>query len=419
MAILKNKILYVLYNNEYVPCYTVDEELILTADPVENLFLWEDFKRAVRYPLSKRVVRVYYLNEDETINRDISEYVTSGNISFTYGQGITRTANITLNNSSKEMYPHPINSILWQGHKFRIDLGLYYNKKIYWKNCGIYVMQTPSIDEENRTTSIQLYDKFAMLDGTIGGKRDHDFKIPVGTKVSTAIEMCIKEDKGNGCIYDSKTLIFPSKYKDEVTPYTITKTSNCSMGDIILELAKMISCDVYYGDTGHLTLTSDSDDFGNDMRSIWWDYNESELLYTSPSISYNSSNEYNKITVYGAIQNGYQFKGIYENTNPKSQYNTNISEIRAQRIDDDNIMSDQLCYERAKYEYMKNSRSVMNLKCKSIFIPYLLPNNVVTWSNKRLGVVNEKFIINSIGIDLMDSSLMDIDMTSLNEVVIC
>ena len=178
MAILKNKILYVLNDTgEYVPFYTHPDvnEMFLTADPVENLFLWEDFTRAVRYPLSKRVVRVYYLNDDETINRDISEYVVSGNLSFNYAQGITRTANLTLNNYTKEMFPNPINGIVWQGHKFRIDIGLYYNKTIFWKRCRIFATQTPSIDEENQTTSIQLYDKFAMLDGTIGGKRDHEF----------------------------------------------------------------------------------------------------------------------------------------------------------------------------------------------------------------------------------------------------
>ncbi len=420
MAILKNKILYVLNEKkEYVPLYTVDNEVFLTADPVENLFLWEDFKRAVRYPLSKRVVRVYYLNEDESINQDISEHIIGGDISFTYAQGITRTANITIDNYSKEMYPSPINGVIWQGRKFRIDLGLCYSKTIYWKKCGIFVTQTPSIDETSYTTSIQLYDKFAMLDGTIGGKRDHEFKIPVGTKVHTAIQMCLNEDKGNGNPYDYKALNFPAKYENEVTPYTITKSNNCSMGEIILELAKMLSCDVFYDDDGHLSLTSDSDTLDNEMRGIWWDYNETELLYSSPSISYNSSNAYNKITVCGAIKNGYQFKGTYENTNPKSQYNTNISEIRAQRIDDDNIMSDELCYERAKYEYMKNSRNVMDLKCTSIFIPCLLPNNIVTWSNRRLGIVNEKFILNSIDIDLMDSGFMNIGLTSLNEVVVC
>lgn len=420
MAILKNKILYVLNeDNEYVPFYTVDNELFLTADSVENLFLWEDYKRAVRYPLSKRVVRLYYLNDDETINQDISEYITSGNLSFKYGQGITRTADITLNNFSKKMYPNPIKSIIWQGRKFRIDVGLCYNKTIFWKKCGIFAAQTPSINESDFTTSIQLYDKFAMVDGTIGGKRDHEFKIPVGTKIHTAIQMCLNEDKGNGRPYDYKFVNFPMKYEDVVTPYTITKSNNCSMGDIILELAKMISCDVFYDDNGHLTLTTDSDSFGNEYRGIWWDYNENELLYTPPSISYSSSNAYNKITVCGAIQNGYQFKGVYENTNPKSQYNTNISEVRAQRIDDDNITSDILCFERAKYEYQKNSRNVMELKCDSIFIPCLLPNNVVTWSNKRLGIVNEKFIINSIDMDLMNNALMGVGMTSLNEVAIC
>ena len=40
-------------------------------------------------------------------------------------------------------------------------------------------------------------------------------------------------------------------YIEEVTPYTITTDENCSIGDIIIELADMISCDVYYNSSGN------------------------------------------------------------------------------------------------------------------------------------------------------------------------
>ena len=83
MAFIKNKILYVLNDsNKYVPMYTVNKEVFLTADKIFGLFSYDDYSKAVRSPLSQIVTRIYLLNDDETIRDEISEFLKSGNIDF-------------------------------------------------------------------------------------------------------------------------------------------------------------------------------------------------------------------------------------------------------------------------------------------------------------------------------------------------
>lgn len=419
MAFIKNKTLYVFDDsNNYVPFETVNGEIFLTADLISGLFSFDDYKRAVKSRISKRVVRLYLLNDDETIKKDVSEYLISGSIDFNYQQGQTRSCNITLMNFKNEWLPSPVKGMLWKGTKFRIDIGLYFNGIVYWKKCGIFTPSDSSLSNNgsNKTISLQMYDKFAMLDGTLGGKTDSDFKIPVNTTIRQAIQMCLSADKGNGKSYDYKTLIFPSKHDSVMTPYTISHTPNSSTGDIIIELANMISCDAYYNETGNLTLTSGIDDTDIENKSILWNYSGNELLYFDPNMTVDYSRIVNKVIVNGGIVNGYRFKGVVINTNPKSQNNIFFTEPNSEIIDDENIISDELCLERAKFEYKKLSMFGAQIKYKSIFIPHLLPNDIILWSNNDYNIKNEKFIIQSINIDLTSEATMDISASNISEV---
>ena len=230
MAFIKHKRLFVRADSGYEP-FLVDNEFFLTADLADVInannsnFSYEEYVAAIKYPLSIRVCRVYLLNDDESIFKNISEYVISGNLSFKFAKGQTRSGNLTLFNHSKIFNPHPINGLLWDGKKLRIDMGLYFNRTVYWKKCGIYLMKNPEINIEDETISIQIYDKYAGLDGTVGGKRANVFKISVGTNVKQAIQLCLSETNYNGKCYDNKPIIFPSIYNSEVTPYTINKTA--------------------------------------------------------------------------------------------------------------------------------------------------------------------------------------------------
>ena len=416
---IKNKQLYVFDdNNNYVPFNTVDNEIFLTADPIEGLFSFDDYYMAVHSSLSQRVPRLYLLNEDETVKQEVTEYLTACSIDLSYEQGVTRSASVTLFNKDGIWTPNPITGFLWKGSKFRIEVGLYYNGNIFWANYGIFTPVDPVIDDEAHTVQFQMQDKFAFLNGTIGGKIDSDFKIPVGTSVYDAIKACLTAGKEAGTWYDTKPIIFPTNKSNIKTPYTISKSPGLTYGEIIIELANMISCDVYYNEHGNLVVFGDSDDISLEDRTVLWNFNDTIPLYTQPNITMDLSKVVNKVTVVGAILNGYRFKGVAINNNANSRTNIHLTELNPEYIEDSNITSDALCLSRAKYELQKRTLLGLQIKLNCVFIPNLLPGNLITWTNTKHGFLNEKFFINSISLDVLNPTLMNISLTNVREVSI-
>lgn len=410
MAFVKNKRLFVVDEDGigHEQEYTVLNQEFLTADR-NTLFSLDEYRQAILSPISSRVTRIFLLNDDETIRSDISEFLVSGNVSMTQASGIRSSGSMSLFNMNKMFSPNVVNGILWEGTKLRIDTGIYFYGHIYWQRLGIFAVHDPAENEDNNSVSFSIYDKFALVDGTIGGKRDSEFKIPTGTLVKDAIALCLNPDDNLKSAYDCKTVIFPMKYKNETTPYTITKDPNCTMGEIIIELSKMISCDAYYNELGNLVVHSDNDDINYETAPIQWIYRDEDLLTGKPTVSYMFANVAKKVTVFGAIEDGKQYQGVFENKNPLTcHYTQNLLHIT-----DSNIIGDDLCFDRAKYEYKKSCRLNIQLKFEGAYIPHLLPDSIVLWSNKDLKYKNDKFIINSIDIDLMNSEKTNMSLTYL------
>lgn len=416
---IRNKQLYVVPDeNDRFRFYTADNEIFLTADQIEGLFSFDDYYMAVHSPLSQRIPRLCLLNEDETIKQDVTEYLTACSIDLTYEQGVTRSASVTLFNADGTWTPDPVKGFLWKGSKFRIEVGLYYNGTIFWANYGIFTPIDPTIDDEAQTVQFQMQDKFAFLNGAVGGGIDSDFKIPVGTSVRAAIEACLIAERENGGWYDTKPIIFPNNKQSITTPYTISKSPGLTYGEIITELADMISCDVYYNENGNLVIFGDSDDVPLENRPVLWNFNDTIPLYTQPNITMDLSKVINKVTVVGAIQNGYRFKGVAINNNAESRTNVRLTNLNPEYIEDSNITSDELCLTRAKYELQKKTLLGLQIKFNCVFIPNLLPGNLVTWTNTKHGFLNEKFFINSISLDVLNPTLMNISLTNIREVSI-
>ena len=399
---------------------TIKDEFFLTADPIDRFIEYSKYVNAVRSNLVLQVVKLYILNEDETPLKDVSEYVLNGSVSYNYQQGQTHSLNLTLVNSDGFWVAEPINGNVWNGSKFRLDIGLYSGGNVFWRKCGIFVVQNVSIQGgASQQLSLQLYDKFAIYDGKISGKIDSDFKIPVGTNLKEAIELCVHyEDKDNGVkMFDTKPVIYEMDLSSITTPYTITKSPDATLGDIIIELANMASQDVFYNENGNLTLRPGNDALADDTRGVQWYYTQYDHLdYAEPTYTIDYGAIVNKMTVKGAIINGAQIKGTAINNNPLSKSNVILNRVNAEILEDSNIQTNELALERAKYELNKRLISYTKNSYKSIFIPHLMPKDVVMWTCPEFNIYNEKFIIQSLSFSLGGGFFMSIDMTNMKEV---
>ena len=374
----------------------------------------------MRSPINRRFFKLYLLHNDETIKEDITNQVLlDGNLVKEYKQGQTRSLNITLMNPTNIWNPTPISGKLWANTKFKLQLGVEFENAIYWVDEGIFVTQDPDLTnaDSNKIVSLQLFDKFALLDGTVDGKTATEYKIPVNSSIFESIKSLLKLERDNmGNVYDMKTIIFPSKYIDKKTPYTLSKNAMSSIGEIIIDLCNMLSCDVFYNEVGHLTIRDGVDDLDPNNRSVVWEYDKNELETLNTSMKIEWSKIRNRYLIIGANVNGMLYKGIAENTNLQSPYNI-FSEfgVKTEVITDNLINSPDLCLERARYELKKNAINNVSISFSSIFLPHINSNDLVRWSNQDYGLLNEEFIVKSVSIPLNPKEHIGISVSNIKE----
>lgn len=416
--------------------YSVSNQI---KDP--SFMEYQEVKKILIFPKIKRYTKVFLLHPDETIYKDISSFVSAtGNIEKNSQDGQRRSSSLTFINP--EVYKKIVDDYQKYGtlnskpesmwNPFQRDNELHNNIKIKLVSCidfynihyeineGIFIAFDPKMMENaaNKTLSIQLYDKFANLDGTIDGKGELDYEIPVNTLVYDALNQLLKLSKNNrGEPYDFKDIIFPAKYRKELLAYTIKKTSENSIGDLIKDIVASIACTVGYNVDGHLVVSDVLDDMDFHNRIYAWEYSSDESQYQNPSIDIKWSQIKNKVIVVGANVNGYLCKGVAENRNPISLYNINSDfGIKSIKITDNLIPSNKMCEERAKYELKKYARNYITLSFQSIWIPFLEPGDIIVWTKKDWGIYKKEFVINSISLPLNGKDPMSITATSLDEI---
>ena len=412
-----------------------DNDYYTSNESVFGYIPQDEIEKAIRSPIAERYMRFFLLHDDETVLEEITDMVLdSGNIEKSAETGQTRSINITLANIKKKVLvdfkngkgvyeerylwtPAPFKNKLWYYNKIKIVSGIIIDDWAYEVDEGIFVMFDPNLkaSETNQTVSLQLYDKYALIDGTIDGKGDLDYEIPLHTPIEDAIRSLIRLPKNKlNQPYDFKNLIFPLKYQKEKTAYTIKKTSDNSIGELITEISKSISCDAKYDTKGNLRILDSLSDLDYHNRKIAWKYKEGEFM--NPSIKISRSKIKNKVTVKGSNINGILSSATVENTNPLSNYNINSEfGIKGEVIEDSLISGNFLCRERARYELKKYAQKYTTIDFESIYIPHMEPGDIIVWSYSDWGIENEVFLVNSVSTPIKGTGLMNVSVTNLNE----
>lgn len=366
------------------------------------------------------VFRLYILDDYENILEDISQDFTNGSLSVTYQSGCRRTLNITLLNGHDKYTPYGNNPYIYMGCKFRLDAGIFIDDTIYWFQQGIFLLQDPTQNASGseQTVSFNLYDKFALFDGTIFGNSTLKTIVPEGIIMRQAFQNIINADKGNGMPYDTKPIIFNSKYITQETYKTIKQDFNANIGDVLLDCGNTISSDVYYNVYGNLVVENNVNEFLNANFPIILRFNNEDRIIRSKTISYNWSKLRNQIIVKGAITNGYQFSGGAENTNVMSPfYIKGRCGIRGEVITDSNLYSDTLCVEKAMYTLVERQRGVMSLNINTGYIPFVDVNKSVLCNFDDLHLSNQNYVIDSYNMTISQDPSMSFSLTNIGEII--
>lgn len=404
MAYIVNK---TLYDARGDAVYTVLGEEFLTNDRVVILSQNSAFVKAVLDPIVRDLYRVELLYADETPREDISKYILKDSISYQqeYKNGQTRSISFSLINSDGRWDASPVKTGLWADTKIRAYAGIIYDDVLYWYPLGIYLLSNPSYNRDEETVSIDGVDKFAKLDGTLGGILETEYKIVPNTPIYTAIRTLLKLDTGNGVSFDDNPVIFPTKYASQKTPYTMTVNGESSIGDILLELGEILSCDVYYNEYGCLVFEPADELMKVANKPILWTIDDEFSDCTSISYEVKFDEVVNKVTVVGANINGAIVKHTAINKNAKSPSNIYMMPIRFEYISDSHINTNALCQTRAEYELQKKSIVTLSYSIAMIYVPFIQSNALIRLNDRRKSIYGQNLFVSSVSISSGSTSV--------------
>lgn len=392
----------------------------MTSDPAEIVcgseVYFEDLQKHIVEPLC----RICVLYDDERVKEDITKYVIPGSGSFStqYANGVRSSLNFEIENTDGQFSISPYMDGIYYNTKFSYDVGVVCGQTVYWRPRGIFAVENITPNKDKGTITIQLKDKFSLLDGTIGGKITTAICFENGTNIREIVESLLLSNKGNGKAYDTKPIVFPEKYENMSIMYRITLSADDNIGNIILKLAELMQCDVYYNENGNLTFEINNATITK-TKPVIYHFEDSGIDYfPDSSIEYNVADVINKVVAVGGNINGMIFNATAINDSPASKVNIyHFPDAKTLYVTNDNIYSDELAQDLADYTLLNgrilSTKENFNCTC----IPHLDVNRIIGVSDEYLNIKYSKFILNSLNIPIDETGKYSGTMVSLEEVI--
>nr|WP_156736274.1 hypothetical protein [Mycobacterium sp. E3298] len=355
-----------------------------------------DYIDAIRKD-SSVTYKIELLDKNENVIEDITKNFLDGSVNISYQNGSRRSANLSLTNFDNNYTPNYKGKI-WANTKIRISSGL--NDTL--NSNGIFCLVEPEINSyfTETSASLNLNDKWSLLDGTLSGTLKADYIIPLGTNIADSVRAIIVNE-----VADVKPpIIIPT---DVVTPYTLTMDRGDNLGDMLIKLAEMISYECFYDKNGNFRFQPVGSD---DIKPSSWDFSTNEVTYLGSSRKFDFSQMKNSVYVYGDNINGSQIMGSAQDTFIFSPTYVGLIGERVKLISDDIIYNNDLANQRAAYELRKAIIVQESTTIDCVCIYHLDVGNIVTIEDSGNNLNRDRYIVSNIDLPLNYDSTMKINV---------
>lgn len=388
-----------------------------------------DYLEAVKKPVLVPCLKLEWLNSDDSIAYEITTdlYNTNGTLNVTNQSGCRRTFNLQIHNVDGK-YDIDVNKV-WLGQKVKLYLGLYIDGTPYLIQQGVFYLTNPTDIMNTSQNCIQLncVDKWSYLDGTLFGNLDGIYKIPVNSNIFDATKSLLLTDRGNGVPLDSTKPNISSFFNTKMTalsngelvsvlktPFTATVDKGQTFADVLLQFNTMLAGCIYYDTVGRLNIEPNEQDLLDKDKEILYKFDQNNCDILGKSQDFRFSEVYNDILCVGATTNGYLAKGRATNTNIKSDLCVQRIGKKTKVFEDTNYYTDDLCQDWANYLLRENTILQTSISLQTIPLYHLDVNKLITITNTKYHLKEEKFLINSLSIPL-GLGQMTISAASINE----
>ena len=395
---------------------------------------------ALKYPFTK-ICKIEFLQPDNSVayaldnnpkNPRSNAFIQSGNISVNLQNGQRRQANITLANLDGE-YDYAVNKI-WFGERILLSEGLLLQDGTeFYLPQGVFYIKDPqeTLQPSQKTATYNLVDKWARLDGTLGGTLDGIYEVPVNSSIFTAISSLLSENMGNGQPYDNVPPVFTNYYNNltttlpdgseisnVLTPYTLRIDSETgTRADVILGLNEMLAGWVGYDQTGRFRLSPSQDDILDTTKPVQWSFSPSEVQWLGATYNIKNSEVKNDIIIMGeALGDQPQANARATNLDPASDTNVNLIGYKTYRESKQGFYTDDICEAQAVFELKRRTvlQKAVSISCTQMF--HLSENNLVEIRRTdKPGSPVERHLIQGFTRPLAQTGAMTINAVSVND----
>lgn len=360
---------------------------------------------------------------EENVKQEITESIIkgSGSLSINYQQGVRRSFSCDLANINNEFTPSFQTGVLYATTKIKLYIGI--EAKIYgdtyWWSQGVFLITdvTNKSSGSNKLVTVNCIDKFGVFGAELGySQLQGDYKIEKDTRIYDIIKDILNIDMENGYVLDHQKPFLDPLYRNEVMPYTLVKNKGEQMADVLITLANVLGCNIYYNTKGILNITTGTDDctYSREGSIYVFDENSSETSDFDLNIDYGSI--VNSVTVVGTNVNDEIYSYTARNTDPFSPTRIEYVGLKeCEPIESSMVYSEERAKDYALYVLKQRSILQNALSFQSVFIPHLDVDKVIVISNSDYNLFEARFIVKSISMPFDNNVQMTLESSNIAE----
>lgn len=360
---------------------------------------------------------------EENILKEITDNIImgSGTLSINYQPGIRRTFSCDIANIDGEFTPSFRTGTLYATTKLKLYIGLrsYLNDDTYWFSQGVFLL-TDVVNKSsgsNKIVTINAIDKFGIFGSELGYMQlQGDYKIEKETKIYSIIKDILSLDMENGYVIDCIKPFLDPIYKDEIMPYTLIKNKGEQMADVLITLANILGCNIYYDVEGVLTFSSGTDDCTYAREGVIYIFNEQSAGMSDFDLKIDYGSIVNSVTVVGTNVNDKVYSYTARNTDPFSPTRIEYVGLKeCEPIESSMVYNEDRAKEYALY--MLKRRSILQniLSFRSTPIPHLDVDKVIQITNSEYNFFESRFIIQSLQFPISTSEEITLETSNTAE----
>lgn len=426
----------------------------------ENKYL--QYLKAVAKPF-KKLTKLEFLQPDNSVaftlgnihaargymtKYDTRAFIQGGTLNVASNNGQRRNVTVSLSNLDKA-FEYAINKI-WFGQKLRLSMGLVLpDGTDFYLPQGVFYIKNPQniYQPGNKQVTFPLVDKWAMLDGTLGGKLTNTFKISskdengLRVKVFTAMRSLLRLSKYNQLetddlmqMIDNVLPVFTNYYEGKeydykqsdgsilenisVTdlPYDIVENVGGTIANLILALNKTFVGICGYNATGAFQVDPSQEDITDNEKAVLWDFSTDNKMFGGFTETIKNTEVYNDVLITGEGMGGGEVWGRATNFDPRSETNVYMVGLKTFYENRAEYWNATQCADLAEWYLKRKSvlQKSITITCSQMF--HLIENNLITIRRMdKEGAPVERHLINSFSIPLSETGAMTINATSVND----